>query len=305
MKTSTSTEALRQLMETEIYSRSKNGEYTSDTHLKRLVDKQYEAFPLFFGMNKLKNGPSNLDVIQGSRRSGLTYIRKIQDNQPIGKGVLDYMKNVKGLKYVNCPVTDEKYYFIEDELHMAQILLMNDPNYLPSYKSTFVNRANNLHETLQYELCWLGVKCGFKIHVPNSDRNRKVKNNQFISSDFAENIINDFEGKNLRSILIDCLWIDQNGKVVKAFEVENSTGVDSGMSRMSSLQNGTKCYIVGTQEVYQKKFDELSETSYKDSKMKFVYINDKLVSKEYNGLNDHSDEIDSNEAIKRIEKKFN
>jgi hypothetical protein len=85
MKIPTSTEALKQIMGMQITIRSKNGEYTSDSFLKQIVDKQYNAFPEYFGMNKNQTGPSDLSTIQGTRRSGLTWVRKIQDKQPIGK----------------------------------------------------------------------------------------------------------------------------------------------------------------------------------------------------------------------------
>jgi hypothetical protein len=304
MRIPTSTEALRQIMGMQITIRSKNGEYTSDSFLKRIVDKQYGAFPEYFGMNKNQTGPSDLTTIQGTRRSGLTWVRKNQDKQPIGKGVLNYMKDVKGLRYITDQTTGEHYYYIDGVLQIAQLSKQNDPDFSPSYKAETINRVENIHTTLQYELCGLGVLSGYNVYIPNSDRNKVIKNSQTINEDFKSHLVNNFKNMNSRSDDIDCLWVDTDGNVVKAFEVENSTGVDSGMSRMASLQIDIPCYIVGTQDSYNKKFIELKETSYKSSNINFIYIDNKKISREFNEINEHSDAYDFNEVRNRLEKKF-
>jgi hypothetical protein len=304
MQIPTSTEALKQIMGMQITIRSKNGEYTSDSFLKQIVDKQYNAFPEYFGMNKNQTGPSDLSTIQGTRRSGLTWVRKIQDKQPIGKGVLNYMKGIDGLKYISDPTTGENYYYIDNVLQIAQLSRQNDPDFIPSYKTEVVSRVENIHTTLQYELCGLGILCGYKIYVPNADRNKTIKNGQTINEDFKGYLVESFNQMNSRSDDIDCLWIDGENNVVKAFEVENSTGVDSGMSRMASLQIQVPCYIVGTQDNYSKKFMELKETSYKHSNIDFIYLDNKKVSREYNSINEHFDAYDFIEVRSRLEKKF-
>jgi hypothetical protein len=304
MQIPTSTEALKQIMGLQITKRSKNGEYTSDSFLKRIVDKQYDAFPEYFGMNKNQTGPSDISTIQGTRRSGLTWVRKIQDKQPIGKGVLNYMKDVEGLKYITDPTTGENYYYIDGVLQMAQLCRQNDPDFVPSYKSESTNRVENIHTTLQYELCGLGVLSGYKVYIPNGDRNKSVKDGLTINEDYKEYLVDYFNQINSRSDDIDCLWIDDDNNVVKAFEVENSTGVDSGMSRMSALQSEVPCYIVGTQDNYSKKFTELKETSYKHSKIEFIYLDNKKVSREFNSINEHSDAYDCVEVRNRLERKF-
>ena len=304
MQIPTSTEALKQIMGMQITIRSKNGEYTSDSFLKRIVEKQYGAFPEYFGMNKNQTGPSDLTTIQGTRRSGLTWVRKTQDKQPIGKGVLNYMKDIEGLRYITDQTTGEAYYYIDGVLQNAQLSKQNDPDFIPSYKVETVNRVENIHTTLQYELCGLGVLCGYKVYVPNADRNKTIKNGQTINEDFKEHLVDVFNQMNSRSEDIDCLWVDNNSNVIKAFEVENSTGVDSGMSRMSSLQIQVPCYIVGTQDNYNKKFNVLKETSYKSSNIEFIYLDNKKVSREFNSINEHLDVYDSIEVRNRIERKF-
>lgn len=304
MQIPTSTDALKQIMGIKITIRSQNGEYTSDSFLKRIVDEQYNAFPEFFGMNKNQTAPSDLKTIHGTRRSGLSWVRKNQDKQPIGKGVLNYMKDIKGLKYITDQTTGEDYYYIDGVLQSAQLSKQNDPDFKPIYGKESIDRVQNIHTTLQYELCSLGVLAGYKVYIPNADRNKVVKNNQTIGEDFATNLVNSFNQMNSRSDDIDCLWVDDNGDVVRAFEVENSTGVDSGMSRMSSLQIDIPCYIVGTQDSYIKKFEELVETSYKNSKINFIYIDNKTISREYNSINEHIDAYDYSEVRKRLEKKL-
>lgn len=304
MKIPTSTETLKRHMELEIYVRSQNGEYTSDSHLKKLITKTYEANPYEYGLNKEKNGPSELGVIQGSRRSGLTYVRRKQDGDKVASGTLKYMDSVVNLKYITDDITGEHYYYIDGILQSAQLRIQNDPEYVTTFKVKDVKRVENLHTTLQYELCDLGVNAGYNVFVPMSDRNKSVKNGQTIGEDFKDNLVDKFNGMNTRSDDIDCLWIDNDGNVVRAFEVENSTGVDSGLSRMSSLSNDVLCYIVGTKDIYAQKFTELMETSYKESTMKFTYLNHKQVSREYNSINEHLDAYDYKEVRVRLNKKF-
>lgn len=300
----TSTESLKNLMESHITINSKNGQYTSDSYLKTIVDKQYAANPYYFGMNKNQTGPSDLATIQGTRRSGLTWVRQNQDDRLIGKGVLTYMKDVTNLRYHTDRTTGEHYYYIDGVLQTAQLSIQNDPDFQPMYGKETVNRAENIHTTVQYELCALGILSGYKVYVPNSDRNKYVKNGQTINEDFSEHLVNTFNQRNTRSDDIDCLWIDEYGNVVRAFEVENSTRVDSGMSRMSSLLTDIPCYIVGTQDSYQKKFEELKETSYKKSTTNFTYLDNKKVSREYNSINGNIEDYDCYKVRKRLEKKL-
>jgi hypothetical protein len=304
MKLNTSTEALAYLIGAEVLKRSKSGEYTSDSHLKSKVDSQYKVFPEYFGLNSEGTGPSSLSVIQGSRRSGLTFIRQKQDNLPIGNGVLRYLSVYSEMKYRKDPTTGENYYYIDGVLQDAQLSMITDPNYVPEYKKDSVNRTEDIHTTIQYELTGIAKLCGYNVYIPNSDRNKRIKDGQTINQDFSDILVNDFNGINSRADDIDCIWIDDNGNPIKAFEVEHSTGVDSGMSRMSSLQTKCPCYIVGTQEGYVKKFKELIETSYKNTSVNFYYLNHKQVAKEYYKLNEKSDVYSTSEVINRINKKF-
>jgi hypothetical protein len=304
MKLNTSTEALAYLIGAEVLKRSKSGEYTSDSHLKSKVDSQYKVFPEYFGLNSEGTGPSSLSVIQGSRRSGLTFIRQKQDNLPIGNGVLRYLSVYSEMKYRKDPTTGENYYYIDGVLQDAQLSMITDPNYVPEYKKDSVNRTEDIHTTIQYELAGIAKLCGYNVYIPNSDRNKRIKDGQTINQDFSDILVNDFNGINSRADDIDCIWIDDNGNPIKAFEVEHSTGVDSGMSRMSSLQTKCPCYIVGTQDNYIKKFKELIETSYKNTSVNFYYLNHKQVAKEYYKLNEKSDVYSTSEVINRINKKF-
>lgn len=304
MKLNKSTDALKHIMEVTIISKSMNGQFVSDSDLKKVVEDQYRAFPLFFGTNKLGSGPSDLEVIQGSRRSGLTFVRQRQDGNQIGRGVLKYMENVQDLKYVKDPTTNENYYYIDKVLQQAQLRIQNDPDYFTNYKKDNVTRAEDIHTTIQYELVALGQICGYGSYVPNADRNKKVKNNQTINQDFSNILVDKFNGINSRADDIDCIWVDDNNNPIMAFEVENTTGVDSGMSRLSSLPHKIPCYIIGTKDTYNKKFVELKETSYKNSDVNFIYLSDILVSKEYIQLNDHSEAYSVEEARMRISKKF-
>jgi len=73
---------------------------------------------------------------------------------------------------------------------------------------------------------------------------------------------------------------------------------------MASLQIKVPCYIVGTQDNYNKKFNELKKTSYKSSNIEFIYLDNKKVSREFNSINEHLDAYDNVEVRNRIEKKF-
>ncbi|HYF76872.1 MAG TPA: hypothetical protein VD973_07065 [Symbiobacteriaceae bacterium] len=98
--------------------------------------------------------------------------------------------------------------------------------------STYRNRT---HDTVQYMLIRLGRAVGCDVWVARNDRSKVVNGQKFSDLTIPALPKLGFEQSTLRIVeLIDVLWL--KGSAIKAaFEIEHSTGVYSGLLRMSDL----------------------------------------------------------------------
>ena len=93
-------------------------------------------------------------------------------------------------------------------------------------------------ESLTYQklIAEIGVSLGYKIWIPKTDRTRLGEE---IDEDLESNLVTDitipFE-PSVKKIIenIDVIWMKDNS-IIKAFEIEHSTSVYSGLLRMSDL----------------------------------------------------------------------
>lgn len=124
---------------------------------------------------------------------------------------------------------------------------------------------------IQAKICQIGEKLGFKIWIPKPDRSRVL---QFWSpgpGTLLEELNVNFGGAALKTVkLIDVLWIKQRfvHNIVRAFEVEHSTSVYSGILRMADLMAvypnlNLKTYIVAAEERKEYVFEQMTRPALK------------------------------------------
>lgn len=88
---------------------------------------------------------------------------------------------------------------------------------------------------MQALLSKIGAAMGFKIWLPRADRNRVMKLWEPGEGELLEDLPLAYHSSTLRTIeLIDVIWLDRR-TIVRAFEVEHTTSVFSGLLRMADL----------------------------------------------------------------------
>ncbi|WP_318507401.1 hypothetical protein [Bacillus sp. T3] len=94
----------------------------------------------------------------------------------------------------------------------------------------------NAHTEMQYHLALLGKSLGYQVWVAQNDHRREWNNQKLgelsLNQLHLPSII-----KSVRDTisLIDLLWLDENGSIICAFEVEKSTSIYSGILRLNDL----------------------------------------------------------------------
>ena len=91
------------------------------------------------------------------------------------------------------------------------------------------------HTRIQWMLIRFGLVAGYSVWVPKADQNQEFENNKFSEFSISDLPAFGFDS-NTRKIVgnIDVLWIDGN-VIHRAFEIESTTSVYSGLLRMSDL----------------------------------------------------------------------
>lgn len=98
-----------------------------------------------------------------------------------------------------------------------------------------VTAPDRVHVKMQWALIQLGQAEGCSVWVPPNDRNLSYKR-QSLASDTLEKLPNFGFDENTRRIVqnIDVLWLTRN-VIRKAFEVESTTSIYSGLLRLNDL----------------------------------------------------------------------
>ena len=116
---------------------------------------------------------------------------------------------------------------------------------------------------IQLNLAIIGQKLGFKVWMPQNDRTsieKELKSNIPVS--FIKYLPSSFSGEVLKVVKnIDVIWIKEQS-IVRAFEVENTTQIYSGLLRMFDLFSmapnlDLKMHIVAPLDRRERVFQEI------------------------------------------------
>jgi len=97
--------------------------------------------------------------------------------------------------------------------------------------------VGGLRESMQIQalLAKIGAAMGFKIWLPRSDRSRVLKMWEPALGQLLESLPLAFDATTVATVeQIDVLWLDRRS-IVRAFEVEGTTAIYSGLLRMADL----------------------------------------------------------------------
>ena len=116
---------------------------------------------------------------------------------------------------------------------------------------------------MQAKVARIGAEMGFHIWVPKNDKSRVLQYiSQGLSEKFTDALPFNYNDATLRTIEeIDVIWI-QHESIVRAFEIEHTTAIYSGLLRMADLltlqQNiDIRIHIVAPTERRDKVFSEI------------------------------------------------
>ena len=130
------------------------------------------------------------------------------------------------------------------------------------------------HTQIQIALYIIGLQLGYRTWIAQNDKGIRYKDkplaeyNGIISSlSREENVISGFPGAESSARFIDCIWFKNHRFMPAVMEVEHTTGVTSGLTRMKGLQDNipalkTRYVIVAPDEDRTKVIEEANRTQF-------------------------------------------
>ena len=134
----------------------------------------------------------------------------------------------------------------------------------------FDESEQNTSKRYQAKLAEIGEKFGFKIWIPLNDRERVLKYWTPKGNSLLDELNIGFSGPALKTVKnIDILWVKNDfvANIVRAFEVEHTTSVISGILRMADLITilpniSIKLYIVADEHRREKVYSEIHRPAF-------------------------------------------
>jgi type II restriction enzyme len=136
------------------------------------------------------------------------------------------------------------------------------------------------HAQIQIALYFIGKQLGFRTWIAQNDKGILYQNKKLgefegiIAKLDDENLIRAHKEAIKAALLIDCIWF-KNGRLMPAvMEIEHSTGVTSGLTRMKNFYDRfppfpTRYVIVAADEDRQKVIREATKPQFKELDSKF------------------------------------
>lgn len=129
------------------------------------------------------------------------------------------------------------------------------------------------HTQIQIALYIIGAQLGFRTWIAQNDKGILYKDKPLleqpgiIASLKDENVISAFPNAEPSARFIDCIWFQNHRYMPAVMEVEHTTGVTSGLTRMKGLQDyipsfNTRYVIVASDDDRQKVIDEANKPQF-------------------------------------------
>lgn len=129
------------------------------------------------------------------------------------------------------------------------------------------------HTQIQIALYLIGLQLGYRTWIAQNDKGIIYKDKPLIeqpgivSTLKCENIISAFPGAEPSAKFIDCIWFQNHRFMPAVMEVEHTTGITSGLTRMKGLQDtmlafNTRYVIVAPDDDRDKVIDEVNRPQF-------------------------------------------
>ena len=220
----------------------------------------------------------------GSFLSGFMQLKK-SDGELLERLITD--QNINRISFpLNQKETDEykrkkesfikKFLIKETEEHREVIELKSEAKHMEeSLEVIEVKSEKKYNESsiIQAYVSKIGKALGFKIWVPNHDKVNIKEISKLSDDDFLESLPID-ASKIIKQI--DVLWVNKK-LVVRAFEIEGTTAIYSGILRMCDLieenpNTNTKLHIVASSSRKEEVFREFSRPTFQKLQSHCSYI---------------------------------
>lgn len=132
------------------------------------------------------------------------------------------------------------------------------------------------HTQIQIALYVIGFQLGFQTYIARNDRGIIYRGKTFaeypgiIAGLSSQNIISAFPGASEAGAFIDCIWFDGVRYIPAVIEVEHTTGITSGLTRMKGLQD--KIPAVNTRYVIAAPDSEREKVIHEASREQFTSL---------------------------------
>lgn len=137
------------------------------------------------------------------------------------------------------------------------------------------------HAQIQIALVMIGKVLGFQTWVAQNDKGIKYKGKPLgemegvIAALKDEKLLISYPNATKEALLIDCIWFKDGRLMPAVLEVEHTTGITSGLTRMKKFQDTlppfpTRYVIVADEEDREKAIREANQQQFKDLNAKFL-----------------------------------
>jgi type II restriction enzyme len=149
------------------------------------------------------------------------------------------------------------------------------PQYVSDNTPSYNIEIERRHTQIQIALYLIGRQLGFRTWIAQNDKNIVYDNKKLGEMDGVivslkeEKLLMSYQDAVKAALLIDCIWF-KNGRLMPAImEVEHSTGVISGLSRMKNFKDKfppfpTRYVIVAPDEDRKKVLQECNKEQFRD-----------------------------------------
>lgn len=136
------------------------------------------------------------------------------------------------------------------------------------------------HAQMQIALIMIGRQLGYRTWIAQNDKgiiykDRKIGEMEGVVVSLRdEKLLSAFEEAQRAALLIDCIWFKNSKLMPAVIEIEHSTGVTSGLTRMKGLQEAlppfpTRYVIVAPDEDRNKVFKEANRPQFQSLNVRY------------------------------------
>lgn len=239
---------------------------------KLFTSKNNKYQNAFYGLRKI-----DLDQLEKYPNSFICFMW--DNNQQ--KNILLPYREFKLFFNQNSPSSDGQYKVLiffrktGTELYISKVGKFNVDIYYGLDSLMNLNKPNIVvpklnHSQMQSIIASIGIKKGFDIWIPLSDRDKldySVVDRTLVRNDLPK------VSKNVDRIIkeVDVIWLDKKSNFIKFFEVEHSTPIYSGLLRLNDvnlkLSNVEEMGIVADTERKDKFVQEISRPTFEYFKL--------------------------------------